>query len=159
MLIQHWNILNYIIHTIETYFNLTSNNTISGINTFSNYNYVNEIAEQINSVSGITTALSLSYTSCKGINYIQTPTSNFSLALTNIPTLNTNSTYTISLMILAKFYCNSITVNGSSYTMIAGNGLTNISVNSGATYVIQQINVMFLNSSTPIVVTNIVSLF
>ncbi len=59
----------------------------------------------------------------------------------------------------AKFYANTITVNGTGYTMKAGGGLSNISVDPNATHVMQQVNVMFLNSTTPIVLTNVMSLF
>jgi hypothetical protein len=120
---------------------------------------VTEVAEQINTVTGVTTSLALSYTTCKGINYIQTPTANFSLALTNIPTTSTNATYTITLVIPAKFYCNTITVNTTTYSMISGGGLANISINTSATYIIQQVNIMFLNSSTPTIMTNVISCF
>jgi hypothetical protein len=137
----------------STYAGLSSSNSLTGTNT------VNLINETVNSVSSITTSLSLDYTTCKGINYIQTPTSNFSLAITNVPTGSTNAVYTITLMMAVKYYANSCTVNGTSRTMQFGGGAANVSINASANYVMQQVNVMFLNSSTPIVSSNVLSLF
>jgi exosome complex RNA-binding protein Rrp42 (RNase PH superfamily) len=138
---------------------ITGVKTFSANNTFSGTNSLNLINETVNSVSSITTALSLDYTTCKGINYIQTPTSNFSLAITNVPTGSTNAVYTITLMMAVKYYANSCTVNGTSRTMQFGGGAANVSINASANYVMQQVNVMFLNSSTPIVSSNVLSLF
>jgi uncharacterized protein YuzE len=149
----------YVQSNLSSYGTLASSSTYSGNNTFSGTNSVNIINETVNSVSSITTALSLDYTTCKGINYIQTPTSNFSLALTNIPTGSTNAVYTITLMMAVKYYANSCTVNGTSRTMQFGGGSANVSVHASANYVLQQVNVMFLNSSTPIVSSNVLSLF
>ena len=117
---------------------------------------VNEISENVYN-GGTGSSLSLSYTGIKGIIYF-TPSANFTLTLTNIPASNL-STYSITLIYNVKFYANYISVNGSAITMISGGGLSNISINSSATYVMQQINICFLNSSTPIVITNVLSLF
>jgi hypothetical protein len=43
--------------------------------------------------------------------------------------------------------------------MRAGNGLANITINASATNVMQQISIIFPNSSTPIVLTNVISLW
>jgi hypothetical protein len=143
----------------STYAGLSSANTLSGNNTLSGTNSIKLINEQVNYVSGVTTALSLDYTTLKGINYIATPSSNFSLALTNVPTGSTNACYQITLLMAVKYYANSCTINGTSRTIIAGNGASNISINASATYVLQTIAVMFLNSSTPIVVSNVLSIW
>jgi hypothetical protein len=133
---------------------LSSNNTLSGTNN------INMLNENINCVSGVTTSLSLDYTSgCKGINLIATPTSNYSLAVTNVPTGSTNATYSITLITTAKFYVNSITVNGTSRTIYASGGTSNISVNGSASYVMQQLNICFLNSSTPVVFSSVLSIW
>ena len=58
-----------------------------------------------------------------------------------------------------KFYANAININGTARTMITNGGLSNITVNTSATYVLQQISIMFLNSSTPVVITNVSSLW
>jgi hypothetical protein len=137
----------------STYAGLSSNNSFSGTNN------VNLINENINYVSGVTTSLSLDYTTCKGINLIATPTSNYSLAITNVPTGSTNAIYTVTLITTAKYYVNSITVNGTSRTLVAGAGLANVSINASATHVMQQLNICFLNSSTPVVTTNVISLW
>jgi uncharacterized protein YuzE len=138
---------------------VTGIKTFSANNIFSGTNNFNLINENINYVSGVTTSLSLDYTSCKGINLIATPTSNYSLAITNVPTGSTNATYTVTLITTAKYYVNSITINGTSRTLVAGGGLANVSINASATHVMQQLNICFLNSSTPVVTTNVISLW
>jgi hypothetical protein len=144
----------------QAYAPLASNNVLTGINTFTNYNYVNQIGEIVNSVTGVTTSCSLDFTTCKGINYIQTPTANFSLALTNLPNPPSYcGVFSLTLMMAVKYYCNSITVNGTSRTMYFGGGSGNVSINGSASYVLQQINIQFLNSSTPIVTSNVISLW
>jgi hypothetical protein len=144
----------------QSYAPLASNNNFSGINSFTNYNYVNQIGEIVNSVTGVTTSCSLDFTTCKGVNYIQTPTANFSLALTNLPNPPSYcGIFTLSLMMAVKYYCNSITVNGTSRTMYFGGGSGNVSINGSASYVLQQINIQFLNSSTPIITSNVLSIW
>ena len=128
-----------------------NNASLTGVTT------VNEVSEGVyNAGSG--TNLSLTYTSVKGIVYY-TPSANFTLTLSSVPTTSTNASYTLTFIYNAKFYCSAISVNGTSRTMISGGGLTNISVNSSATYVMQQITIAFLNSSIPTVITNVLSLF
>jgi predicted nucleic acid-binding Zn-ribbon protein len=124
---------------------------------FTGVTNVNEVSEIIY-VGGAGSSLSLSYTSIRGIVYFA-PSGNFTLTLTNVPTTSTVMSYTLTFIYTTKYYCNAISVNGSSYTMIASGGLSNISVNSSATNVMQTISICFLNSSTPTVITNVVSLF
>lgn len=148
----------YVQANLASYGTLASSSTYTGNNTFSNYQYFNEIAELVNSVTSVTTACSLSYTSCQGINYVQTPTANFSLALTNVPSPPSNcAVYTLTLMMAVKYYCNSITVNGTSRTMYFGGGTPTI--NASATYVLQQINIQYLNSATPVVTSSVQGLW
>jgi len=136
---------------------LSQDETITGTKTFNNYQVVERMAEQVyNAGSG--TSLSLSYTSIKGIIYYS-PSANYTLTLSNVPTTSTTMIYTLTLIYNTKFYANAININGTAYTMRAGGGLANITVDENAVNVIQQINIMFLNSSTPIVITNILSLF
>ncbi len=143
--------------TDSTVLHLSGAETITSTKTFNNYQVVERMAEQIyNANTG--SALSLSYDSIKGIIYF-TPTANYTLTLTNIPTTNTNISYTLTFIYNAKFYCNNISVNGTTYTMRAIGGLSNITIDTSALNVMQQINILFLNSSTPIVTTSVVSLF
>jgi hypothetical protein len=67
--------------------------------------------------------------------------------------------YTLTLIYNTKFFANAISVNGTTYTMRAVGGFANLSVNSSALNVIQQINIMFLNNATPIITTSLASLF
>jgi uncharacterized coiled-coil protein SlyX len=119
----------------------------------------NEIVEQITSVSSITNALSLDYSAVKGVVYVQTPTSNLSLTLTNLSTSSTNASYTITLVIPSKYYVNSCTVNGTSRTIYFNGGSANVSINASATFVLQTLTFAYLNSSTPVVMSNVASIF
>jgi hypothetical protein len=148
----------YVQSNLSNYGTLASSSTYSGNNTFSSYNHVNQFGELIHN-AGSGSSLSLTYTSVKGVVYY-TPSANFTLTLTSVPSPTSNlETYSLTLIYNAKYYANAISVNGSSYTMIAGAGLSNISINASATYVMQQINICYLNSSTPTVITNVLSLW
>jgi hypothetical protein len=148
----------YVQSNLSNYGTLASSSTYSGNNTFSSYNHVNQFGELIHN-AGSGSSLSLTYTSIKGVVYY-TPSANFTLTLSSVPSPTSNlETYSITLIYNAKYYANAISVNGSSYTMIAGAGLSNISINASATYVMQQINICYLNSSTPTVITNVLSLW
>ncbi len=141
------------ISGMSNYASLSGNNTLTGNNVIT----TDKMYEQIHN-AGSGTNLSLTYTSIKGVVYYS-PAANFLLTLSSIPTSSTNASYSITFIYNTKFYCSAISVNGSSYTMKAGAGLANISINSSATHVFQQINILFLNSSTPTITTNVISLF
>jgi hypothetical protein len=103
-------------------------------------------------VSTITSnILTINYASNNGQSIFVTPTANFSLVLTNVPTVILNSTYKLEIYITGKFYCNSITVNGTSLTMVAVGGMANIAtqVNASATVLIQTFIIFFTGTSTP----------
>jgi hypothetical protein len=142
---------------MTSFFNLSSNNTISGSNTFNNVQTVERICEQITQ-SGSGTNLSLNYTNIRGI-IIYAPSANFTFTLTNLPTSNTNCIYTLTFVYSTKFFANAISINGTSYTMTAIGGLANISINASASRVYQQIQIIFNNSSTPSVSTSVLSLW
>ena len=142
---------------MSSYPTLSGNNTLTGTNTFNNYQVVERMCEQITQ-AGSGTSLSLSYTSIKGI-VVYSPSANYALTLTNVPTSNTNCIYTLTFRYPTKFYANTISVNGSSITMTAIGGLSNISVNASATFVYQTIHIIFNNSSTPTVTTSVASIW
>jgi hypothetical protein len=142
---------------MTSFFNLSSNNTISGSNTFNNVQTVERICEQITQ-SGSGTNLSLNYTNIRGI-IIYAPSANFTFTLTNLPTSNTNCIYTLTFVYSTRFFANAISINGTSYTMTAIGGLANVSINASASRVYQQIQIIFNNSSTPSVSTSVLSLW
>jgi hypothetical protein len=137
----------------------TASATYQTIANMSNYltSSLNLVSENIyNSGSG--TNLSLNYTSIKGI-VKYSPSSNFTLTLSNVPISNVNCSYTITFIYNTLFYCNAISVNGTSYAMRAAGGLSNISISGSSNFVMQTISIVFLNSSTPVVLTNVSSLY
>jgi hypothetical protein len=130
---------------------------VSGSVNISNLLNISKLSENVyNAGSG--SSLSLSYPIINGI-VLFTPSANFTLNLTSIPTSSTTISYTISLMMSAQYYGNAITINGTSIPMICSGGLSNITINPSATYVSQEISVMYLNSATPVVTTNVSSLW
>jgi hypothetical protein len=103
-------------------------------------------------VSTITSnILTINYASNNGQSIFVTPTANFSLVLTNVPTSILNALYTLDIYISAKFYCTGITVNGTVLTMNAVGGMSNIAsqVNINATGLIQNFIIFFTGTTTP----------
>jgi hypothetical protein len=104
-------------------------------------------------VSTITSnILTINYTSNNGQTIFVTPTANFSLILTNVPTSAVQAIYKLEIYITGKFYCTgNITVNGTSLTMIAVGGMANIAsqVNVNATVLIQTFTIFFTGTTTP----------
>jgi hypothetical protein len=97
-------------------------------------------------VSTITSnILTINYASNNGQAFFATPTANFSLVLTNVPTGILNAIYKLEIYITNKFYCTGITVNGTVLTMVAVGGMANIAsqVNASATVLIQIFIIFF----------------
>jgi len=86
-------------------------------------------------------------------------TANFTIALTNIPTIS-NRAVNVTLLIDSstnKFYGNAITINGSAVIPIYNGGSSSISVSS-ATLIIQQITILYL-TATPKVISSVNSIY
>ena len=98
-----------------------------------------------------TNILTIDYNANNNSSIIVTPTANFSVVITNVPTSSLYAVYTFQLFINAKFYCNSITVNGTVITMTSVGGFVNIAsqVNASATGLIQNFSILFVNSTIP----------
>jgi hypothetical protein len=103
-------------------------------------------------VSTITSnILTINYASNNGQSIFVAPTANFSLVLTNVPTGSLQAVYTLDIYSSARFYCSSITVNGTALTMVAVGGMANIAtqVNASATGLIQTFVIFFTGTTTP----------
>jgi len=103
-------------------------------------------------VSTITSnVLTINYASNNGQTIFVTPTANFSLVLTNVPTGAVQAVYKLEIYITGKFYCTGITVNSTVLTMVAVGGMANIAtqVNSSATVLIQTFTIFFTGTTTP----------
>jgi hypothetical protein len=103
-------------------------------------------------VSTITSnVLTINYSSNNGQAIFVTPTANFSLVITNVSTSQLQAIYKLEIYITGRFYCTGITVNGTSLTMVAVNGMANIAsqVNASATVLIQTFTIFFTGSTTP----------
>jgi len=139
--------------TLSSYLTTNTAQTITATKT------VSRLSENITSASITSNVLTLDFSSNNSVVYCS-PSANFTVAFTNIPTTNQTQTYTFTIIANAKFYGNAITVNGTSYTAIAIGGLSNISINASATYVMQTITIMFISSTTPTkIITSVSSLF
>jgi hypothetical protein len=95
--------------------------------------------------------LTINYASNNGQSIFVAPTANFSLVLTNVPTSSVQAVYTLDIYISSRFYCSSITVNGTVLTMNAVGGFSNIAgqVNVNATGLIQNFIIFFTGTTTP----------
>ena len=103
-------------------------------------------------VSTITSnVLTINYASNNGQSIFVTPTANFSLVLTNVPTGSVQAIYKLEIYITGKFYCTGITVNGTVLTMLSVGGFSNIAgqVNASATVLIQTFTIFFTGTTTP----------
>ena len=95
--------------------------------------------------------LSINYGNNNGQSIFVTPTANFSLVLTNVPTSAVNAIYKLEIYCSARFYCNAITVNGTVINMVSLGGFANIAsqVNVNATGLIQTFTIFFTGTTTP----------
>jgi hypothetical protein len=111
-------------------------NTTKLINYTSGNTFSNTISSNI---------LSIDYGTNNNRPNMVSASANFSITVTNVPTTSTNAHYRIELFITNKFYCNSITVNGTVMTLTAVNGFSNIAsqVNASATGLIQTFIIFF----------------
>jgi hypothetical protein len=147
-------------------------NVVLNGNTFSNSLFdLSKVSEKISVASpGVNGNIALSYTTANAIIYATLPvtaTANFSMSVSNLPVpsdvANTYCSYSLTLLLNvtnAKKIANVAVINGSSYTPISSGGtLSSYTVDAGASLVLQQFNIMYLGSSTPRVVTNILSLY
>jgi hypothetical protein len=103
-------------------------------------------------VSTITSnVLTIHYANNNGQAIFVTPTNNFSLVLTNVPTTSVQAIYKLEIYITGKFYCTGITVNGTVISMLAVGGMANIAtqVNASATVLIQTFTIFFTGTTTP----------
>ena len=95
--------------------------------------------------------LTINYGNNNGQSIFVTPTANFSMVLTNVPTGILNAIYKLEIYCSARFYCTGITVNGTAITMVSLGGFSNIAsqVNSNATGLIQTFTIFFTGTTTP----------
>jgi len=148
------------ISGMSSYFGLSSNNSISGRNTFTNMNTFNRVCESVYQ-AGSGTNLSLDFSTLTAGIIFYAPSANYTLSLTNIPTTNTNCIITLTLRYSTKFYANALNINGSAITMTAIGGASNLStaINASSTLVYQSIQIVFNNTSTPTATTALLSIF
>ncbi len=81
-----------------------------------------------------------------------TSATNFELVLTNVNSNNdTYKSFTVSLIIDTGTYqafANTCKINGTSRTIYASGGLTNVSIDASSEVVLQQLSIIFSNSGT-----------
>ncbi len=122
---------------------------------------LNNLTGMASVVSTITSnILTINYANNNGQSIFVTPTANFSLVLTNVSTSIVNAIYKLEIYITGKFYCDSITVNGTALTMVSVGGMANIAsqVNASATVLIQTFIIFFTGTTIPSrVITELIS--
>ena len=100
-----------------------------------------------------TNTLTIDYNTIANQTIIVVPTANFSINISNVPTSSLYAIYTITILLNAKFFCNSIIVNGTSISMNAFGGFANLAFNASATTGFQRLYIIFAGSTTPVKVT------
>jgi hypothetical protein len=144
---------------MSSYPTLTGSNTMSGVNEFSSEIVNNKLVEKFSSGSVSSNAMSVDYSSNTNNIYVITPSSanNIALTITNLPT-NRSAVYDFTFIINTstnKNYINTLNVNGSSKTMKGVGGLSNLSVDSSSTVVIQNIYIQMTNSTVTNAITTL----
>ena len=130
--------------------NSLTNAAVNGLGTI--LGKLSNLTGSVAVVSAITSnVLTINYTSNNGQSIFVTPTANFSLVLTNVPTGAVQAIYKLEIYITGKFYCTGITVNGTVISMNAVGGMANIAsqVNASATVLIQTFTIFFTGTTTP----------
>ena len=146
---------------IGSYDTLNTQTTITGNKIFNNSSTFSRILENITAGTITSNILTIDFSSSNSVVYVS-PSSNFTINLINIPSGTQTNSYSFTIWSSAKFYGNVIQVSGTSQTIISIGGASNIStnINSSATNLLQQITLIYVNSSTPIkCLTNIASIF
>lgn len=142
--------------TTETV-DLSSVQTITGNKTFNNTNSLSRIVEQLTTTATNAFSYAFDFSTANGILHLSSPPStNFALAVTNIPT-SINATYTLSIIINTttnKTYINAITINGVSKTLLYNGGSANISISSSS-LVVQTITIVMIGSTVSSVISSV----
>jgi hypothetical protein len=109
-------------------------------------NFMSKISETITNTTVAGTNLTLDYMDTSVIYYITNSiTGNMACYITNVPAI-TNKTYTLSVIIPAKFCITSVYVNGSPYTLNCNGGFSNVGLSNG-NVIVQQLAVLYANDS------------
>ena len=130
--------------------NSLTNAAVNGLGTI--LGKLSNLTGSVAIVSTITSnVLTLNYTSNNGQSIFVNPTANFSLVLSNVPTSSVQAIYKLEIYCSVKFYCNAISVNGTTINMVSLGGFANIAsnVNVNATGLIQQFTIFFTGTTTP----------
>lgn len=143
---------------------LAGTNAFTGANTFSAQTTASRIAENVLPMTVTSNALSINWTTQTGAIISCAPSSgnNMALTVTNLPTTPANASYTMTFLINTgtnKQYFNTLSVNGTSITLRAAGGLTNVSINASAVYAMQSVSIVVLSNAVALAATSVTSLF
>lgn len=139
-------------------------NTWTGANEFQADHITNKTVEKYAAGTVSSNAFSVNYASNTNNTYAITPSSanNISLTITNVPTDRGLNVVCFTFLINTatnKQYINALNVNGSSITMKAAGGLSNISVHASATLVVQHIYLQMNGATVTNAITTVTSCF
>lgn len=151
---------------IDNSFNMPDDVNINGVKYMNNKTTLSQIGERIYAGTVTSNAITINYNTINGsiISIAPSSSANIALTITNINLASAGYfSYNMTFLIdtsTYKRYINSVTIAGTSYTPISANGFANITINSNTVYVLQTLNVIYLNSTTPTkVITNVASLY
>jgi hypothetical protein len=144
-----------------TYSTLAGNNTITGARNYTNQTAFSRVLENVTSGSITSNILTIDFSSNNSVVYV-TPSANFTVKITNLPSGTQTNSYTFTIWSTAKFYATTVQVGGTAQTLLAVGGASNLasSVNASATNLLQQVTLIYVNSTTPTrVLTSLASIF
>jgi hypothetical protein len=145
----------------STYSSLSGNQTITGNKIYNNQNTFSRVLENITSGTITSNILTINFSSNNSVVYVS-PSANYTINFTNIPSGTQTNSYTFTIWNTARFYGNVIQVGGTGQTILAIGGASNIAsgINASATNLLQQITLIYVNASTPTrVLTSVASIF
>ena len=138
---------------MTNYLTINTTQSITATKTFS------RLSENITSGTITSNILTIDFSSNNSVVYCN-PIANFTVNISNMSMLTQTQCYTFTIWCTSKFYGNTIQVNGTTYTAVSTGGLSNISINTNATNLLQQITLIYVNSTTPTrVLTSVCSLW
>lgn len=148
---------------MSSYVSTSSANTFTNDNEFSGNIISNTLIEKFTTGTVTSNTMSINMSTATNNVYSITPSSasNIALTITNLPT-SRSAIYTFSFLINTstnKQFINTLSVNGSSVTMKAGNGLSNVSINASASMVIQNIYIQMTGATVSNAFTTVLSCF
>jgi hypothetical protein len=149
------------------YLSLPASCVLSGKKTMDDLTQLSKVGETLYEGTVTSNAISVNWNTVSGglISISPSSNNNIALTITNINPISASSfscnlCFLINVGTYKKCIAGNVTIGGVGYTPISSNGYSSISVSASATFVLQTISVVYINSTTPsLIVSNVASLY